>query len=411
MKLIAMNEQVAAYAPSDGHSEIDVDAFLNKLMTIKSWKGLIALLDSPGVGQLLARRESNPLTGDGIWDNAEYYFEPLRGSLNAWIDKKPEIDYLDKLSRDDLLVSGKVYEVWVPELLSYADDYRCLLMLAAVALGRASAPEDMFQAVDPYEYLEDGDARNWFREQVKKPFRDDAEISFLRFNSCYWPASEYGPYSFGEDTCCFSCDLGDRGKDYVRAADEQFGILGFRIYCGRDVDLNLVAFDRLEMDEAMVKRIASGLIVAPAIGRTRWEEDSTFTHNYVDLPAEIDGGTFSLERGFGLASDSFDFTRWQDQLTDAVEAAVVSGRVALCPYCGTPIITKGEKDRTEYCCDSHKASASKKRREKAIALCLQSVPVEDAIKDIGEKYADSIARWYREAKDLARICRDWDPGQ
>ena len=403
MKLVAMNERVAAYVPSADHFEMDVEVFLNKLMTTRSWKGLIELLGSPGVGKLLARRESSPLTGEGIWNNAEYYFEPLRGSLNAWIDKNPELDYLDKLSKEDLLAGGKVYEVWIPELLSYADDYRRLLILTAVALGLAPAPDDMFQPVNPYDFIEDDDAKKWFGEQVSKPFRDNAEIGFLRFNACYWPASEYGPYSLGEDACCFACDLGDRGKDYDRAADEQFGVLGFRIYCGGDDDLYLVAYDKLEMDEATVKRIASGLIVAPAIGKVRWDEDSSFTHSYVDLPNEIDGGTFSLEKGFGLAGDKFDFTRWQDELTEAVEAVVVSGRVILCPYCGTPIITKGEKDRTEYCCDSHKAAASKQRRERAIALCLHGESIENAIEAIGEKYAGSIARWYKEAQDLANL--------
>ncbi|MDO4848357.1 MAG: hypothetical protein Q4B45_01100 [Coriobacteriia bacterium] len=403
MKLVALNEHVAAYVPSQELSEMGVDALLNRLMTVRSWKGLIGFLKGPGVGNRLARREIDPLSGIGLPGGDNYWYEPLWGHLNTWVDKDLEIDFLDELTRSDLLGSEEPHEVWVPELLSYAEDFRCLLTLAAVALGKTRAPEDMFEAVDPGEYLEDEEVRDWFFGRVAEPFRRGAEIGFLRFNTKYWPASEYGPYELCENNCCFACDLGDRKKDYCSAADEELGVLGFRFYYGGDEDPMFVSYDKEGMDEEIVERLACGLIVAPVLGVCRWDDESCFKHLYADLPDEIDGGTFSLENGFGLVSESFSFTRWQDDLVQAVEEAVLSGRVALCPYCGTPIITRGEKDRVEYCCSSHKTSASKQRRERAIALCLRGVPLEEAVMDIGQRYSDSVVRWYDEARALGHI--------
>lgn len=408
MKLIAMNERVAAYVQSRELSELSTDALLNKLMTVRSWKGLIGFLKEPGVGRRLAKRERAPLLGDGIPDRVDYWYEPLWGHLNTWIDKDLEVDYLDDLTRTDLLASEGPHEVWVPELLSYAEDFRCLLTLAAVALGKAPAPEDMFEPVELEGYFEDAESQGWFFGRIAEAFREGAEAGFLRFNTKYWPASDYGPYVLCEDSCCFACDLWDRHKDYRRAADEKLGVLGFRINIGEGADLVLVSYDKTATDEDAAKRIACGLIVSAAIGVVAWDCDSAFSHSYADMPDELDGGTFSLEEGFGLVADKLCFTRWQEDLTRAVERAVVSGRVALCPYCGTPIITRGDKDRVEYCCNSHKTSASKLRRERAIALCLRGVALEEAVEDIGVRYAGSVARWYEEAAELGRMADEGD---
>lgn len=401
MKLVAMNEKVAAFVPSWELGGTSPDALLNKLMTVRSWKGLIDLFESPGVGQMLARRETEPLADNVVTHGGEYCHEPLCGQLNTWINRRDDIDFLDKLTKTDLLDSGGVYEVWVPELLSYAEDYRRLLSLAAVALGRARAPEDMIGAVDPYEFIDEQEIRYWFDKTVQERFRKGADIKYLSFNEDYWPASDYGPYTLRADECCFACELSERDAGYRRAADEQLGVFGFRIEAREGVDLYLLAYDGRRLNEETAKRVACGLIVSPTIGKVMWDEDSLFRHSYADLPEEVEGGAFSLEDGFGLAADKYDFTCWQDELTRAVENAVLSGRVTLCPYCGTPIIMRGDKDRVEYCCNSHKTYASKQRREKAIAMCLNGVPVAEAIERIGESYSESIARWYEEARELA----------
>lgn len=399
MKLVSLNENVAAFAPSKELSEMEPDALINKLVTVKSWRGLIAFLKQPGVGRLLARRESDPLSGAGILSEGDYWYEPLWGHLNTWINKDLEIDYLDELTRNDLLASDDMYEVWVPELLSYAEDYRCLLTLAAVALGAAPAPEDMFELIDPADYIKDADAEVWFAEEVGRSFRKGANLSFLRFNAKYWPESEYGPYVLYEDECCFACKLGEKRTN---TPDKKMGVLGFRIYCKGDIDLHLIAYDTTEKDEETVRRIACGLIVAPTIGNSTQEETS-FEHDYADMPEEAEGAIFSLKDGFSLARDGSRFTTWQHELTHSVEDAVLSGHVTLCRYCGTPIITRGTKDRVEYCCNSHKTSASKQRRERAIALCLRDVPLEKAIEEIGDRYAESITKWYAEARELGNM--------
>jgi hypothetical protein len=403
MKLTAINEEVASFTPSRELGEISDRDILNKLMRVRSWKGLISFLQTPGVGRALAKKESEPLTGCGIPSNAKCWCKALLGKLNTQIDRITEIDYLDDVTKHDLLSSGETYEVWLPELLSYAEDYRCLLTLAAVALGRSPAPIGMFKTINPLAYCEDEGAKEWFGKCVGASFRNGAEIGFLSLDATYWPASEFGPYTLYEDECCFACELGDKGSDYRLKEDERQGVLGFRFYAGGDVDLYITAFDKGGMSESVAERIACGLIVSSAIGRTIWEEDSSFRHVYADFPKEVDGGTFSLDEGFGLVSEKNEFSCWQECLTGVVERAILSGNVTLCKCCGAPIITKSGKDRVEYCCNSHKTTASKQRRERTVALCLQGVPVGDAIAEIGESYSESVARWYKEARALGRI--------
>ncbi|HJA28003.1 MAG TPA: hypothetical protein IAA15_00305, partial [Candidatus Olsenella pullicola] len=110
---------------------------------------------------------------------------------------------------------------------------------------------------------------------------------------------------------------------------------------------------------------------------------------------------FSLNQGFFRPKDDGGFTRWQTALYDTVEDAIYDGRVALCPVCGTPIITRSTSSRAEYCCESHKTAASKRRRQTAHILYASGVPLEDAVTQIGEDYRTSIERWYAEAQRIA----------
>jgi len=143
MEFVALNEKVAAFVPTGTSRRANPRTALNRLMTVGSWRSLIDFLKSEGCNDLFAKREATPLVTRGDSEYGEFYFDELTGSLRARIDKDASVDYLDDLTRDDLLAQGDVYELYIPELLSWREDISCFLLLAAVSMG-ATIPEDMF---------------------------------------------------------------------------------------------------------------------------------------------------------------------------------------------------------------------------------------------------------------------------
>ena len=131
------------------------------------------------------------------------------------------------------------------------------------------------------------------------------------------------------------------------------------------------------------------------------EEERPFQHKYVGEPPVEPFPSFTIEHGFKHQKRDTGFKRWQNVVQEVAEAAIYDGRVTLCPICNTPIITKSDKSRTEFCCLSHKTIASKRRRNRAHQLYQMGVTIEDAIIEIGVEYADSVRKWYQEAKEFA----------
>ncbi len=58
----------------------------------------------------------------------------------------------------------------------------------------------------------------------------------------------------------------------------------------------------------------------------------------------------------------------------------------------------------EYCCESHKTVASKRRRQRAHQLYQMGISVEEAKAEIGEAYSISVEKWYGEAARYAHPC-------
>ena len=411
MRLVALNENIAAYTLDGPDAEPDVRAALNKLMTVRSWKSLIEWLKNDGCNSLFAKREQPTLDSQmELWGkyeeellgNGEYFFDELTGSLRARIDQDAAIDFLDALTVDDLIKQGEVHESWIPELLSYAEDTRCILTIAAVALG-ANPPNDLFAdfSFNQVDCEFDDDFAQYIDSCYDNYFGNHETIATLSFSDAYRPYSDYGPYSCNYP---FQYDLEESIEgDFDN--EREMGILGAVYYFGEDAsgsDQNYVLFhydsSRYTRDEA--RRIACGIITAHTIDDTLEipiNENRPFWHRYIDEPDYEEPTHFSLQEGFTQPKANDDFTRWQVAIRETVFDAIYDGRVSLCPVCGTPIITKSHQSRVEYCCESHKTIASKRRREQAHLLCASGTPLEEAVSQIGEDYRASIIRWYKEA--------------
>lgn len=80
---------------------------------------------------------------------------------------------------------------------------------------------------------------------------------------------------------------------------------------------------------------------------------------------------------------------------------IADDKIRLCAYCGKPLLAdKSRGNEAMYCSRTCNTKASAQRRETAYALAASGGPMEEAVSKIGERYSDSIARWYKEAKAL-----------
>lgn len=73
----------------------------------------------------------------------------------------------------------------------------------------------------------------------------------------------------------------------------------------------------------------------------------------------------------------------------------------LCAYCGKPVLAdRSRGNEAMYCSRTCNTKASAQRRETAYALAASGVSIEEAIERIGDRYEQSIRRWYKESKAL-----------
>ncbi|MBP3884173.1 MAG: hypothetical protein J6D54_04445 [Olsenella sp.] len=419
MMFVALNENIAAFVPGGINRDADPRAALNKLMTVNSWRLLIDFLKNEGCNGLFAKREAEPLVDranhdvDGMrgrFSHEGYYFDELAGSLKARIDKDDTVDYLDDLTRADLLAQGDVYELYIPELLSYASDIASLLTLAAVALG-AQPPDDLVSDFT-FEQVEcdfDETFMPCVDEMVDKLFGKHGPIAIMDLNMKYWPETDYGPYMNDAPITkkLFSSAL----EGFKR--EREGGVMAYHAYLGpdhngEDQDYDLFFYDTSRYSREEAIRMLCAMIVVHTAGDTTltpaFEEDLPFHHAYADEPEPDGYPHFSLDEGFKHPKTNTGFKRWQLAVQEVAEAAIYDGRVTLCPICGTPIITKSDKSRIEYCCESHKTVASKRRRQRAHQLYQMGVSVEEAKAEIGEAYSISVEKWYAEAARYVHSC-------
>lgn len=394
MKLVALNEERAVYLPEGEDREVEPRAALNKLLTVHSWKAMLDFLKNEACCSLFAKREDDPLK-NGLWTPGKLQID-LTGSLKSRIDSDSEIDYLDELTEKDLLSSSrdKLCEIWIPELLYYRDSYSPYLTIASYALG-TTPPDGMFSFPNLTDAVDENYVRDFLGNASKyATVALDDRLTHKQTGTYFDSISEdtifenFGRYPDGLNQDGYLLTTYEELPE--GAADPLDSIYSFLIVYERD---------RYTREEAI--RILCGELVTVDLGMPIYLDPGDFYHYYTDEPDLEITSVFSLDQGFARPKDDGGFVRWQEALYDTVENAIYDGRVALCPVCGTPIITRSTSSRAEYCCESHKTAASKRRRQTAHILYASGTPLEDAVAQIGEDYRTSIERWYAEAQRIA----------
>lgn len=67
--------------------------------------------------------------------------------------------------------------------------------------------------------------------------------------------------------------------------------------------------------------------------------------------------------------------------------------IGTCKQCRRPL---NPTSRSVYCSDTCKTNSTNRRRDLSIKFAASGVPLEDAVSQLGEKYRNSIERWYAE---------------
>lgn len=412
MRLVALNERIAAYEPGGSSLSTDPRTVLNHLLAARSWKSLISLLKTDCCSPLFAKREAEPLwESDGLnvtaGPSGKVEATPFAhlhpsGQLISQIERDRSLDYLDNLTKADLLKEEGVYEVQIQELLAYREELRRFLLMAAVALG-AEPPKDMFNGLTLSQVIESsncGSAEN-YKSYFKKFFGKHGELKAVSFNESYWPISYLGPFAYDGPLVMGVAD--GFGDDLRLSFSEEWqaGILAGSFDAHsvtRTAGKYVFFYDSSEHDEETACRLFCGLTVARIIDSSNWDyvDHYAFIHDYLDEPDLDQAIQFSLSAGFQHPRIHSSFQRWQSELVGEAIEAVFSKRIALCAFCKTPIILASNHSRNEYCCDSHKTLASMKRRNQVRSLRAKGVSLEDAIAEIGLSFEPSVRRWYRE---------------
>ena len=390
MRLVALNEERAVYLPEGEDREVEPRAALNKLLTVHSWKAMLDFLKNEACCSLFAKREDAPLK-NGLWTPGELQID-LTGSLKSRIDSDNEIDYLDELTEKDLLSANKdeLLEIWIPELLFYRDSFFDYLRIAAFAIG-CPYPEDLFIFPDISDVIA--------AEYIRDFLGDTSRYGCVGIDLADTHKHSASYYDMLNDDDKFANN--DRYPDGLN--DDGYLLTDFDDFSNnRDGQrYALIVYERSRYAPEEALRLLCGELVTIDLGRIQNVDVGDYYHFYVDEPDPFITSTFSLEQGFSHPRDDGSFLRWQIALFDVVEKAIFDGRIALCPMCGTPIVTRSTLCRTEYCCESHKTAASKRRRQTAHILYASGTPLEDAVAQIGEDYRTSIERWYAEAQRIA----------
>ena len=394
MKLVALNKERAVYLPEGDAREIDPRIALNKLLTVHSWKAMLDFLGNEACCSLFAKREDDPFK-NGLWKPGELHVD-LAGSLESRIDADSEVDYLDELAEKDLLATGKdeIYEVWIPELLYYRDNYARYLTIAAYALG-ATPPEGTFKFPEVSEALD--------KEYIKNFLGDPSKYAAVALDDMK-THKQCGTYF----DCISEDSIFENFGRYPDGVNEE----GYLLTTYEEWPENpadsldstyyfLIVYERERYTRKEAIRLLCGELVTVDLGMPAYLDPGDFYHYYTDEPDIEINSLFSLDQGFFRPKDDGGFTHWQTALFDCVESAIFDGRVTLCPVCGTPILTRSNQSRAEYCCESHKTAASKRRRQTAHILYASGTPLEEAVAQIGNEYRASIERWYAEAEQIA----------
>ncbi len=119
-----------------------------------------------------------------------------------------------------------------------------------------------------------------------------------------------------------------------------------------------------------------------------------------DAEAMYSGNIFKVEhgrRGFRVLDRPGPLRDMYRQ----VAYLAADNSIRLCAYCCKPLLANRSRgNEAMYCSRTCNTRASAQRRETAYALAASGVPIREAIERIGDRYEQSIRRWYKESKAL-----------
>ena len=313
----------------------------------------------------------------------------MAGSLEASLNRRDDVDYLDELTARDL-EGEDVYLLCVSDLVSFSIDARKFLTLAAVALG-SEAPDGLFEGVDTlfeagYE-PEQGDVL------LGIPLNRTGVSRFGLFGdeSLTQGVFEGGGFPFRTES---ETELGDR-PDLMSIC---FGVENYR-----DDECCLTVCSTDYVDPADAKMALAGRIVEVLMN----EQDLFNGYEFPEMGSDFyDYDEYRYSPGVGFYKAPPEEPRWWFELLfDEMLRVVLEGTVTLCPVCGRPVIVGSRRGRKpkRYCSDSCKTKACNIRREDAIRRAWNGVPLDEAVKIIGPEYEQSVSRYFDYAEGTLGI--------
>lgn len=383
MKFVFLNESkgIISKKNADAHEEYDVQAIVLDMVQIRSARDYMKFLEAAPYS--FFSKMFFKLEGDQE-DVIDFlpYREPhaYKGDLARVIQKEClDIDYLDGfLIREGVLgpvsiatlstegVEPKSFEVFKPtgefkfiymqSIETFVNNVQQLCFLAAIALKGKSADgaldRDSVWGHPEYHIVRSG-------LSIESSFNSDYESN--------------APIPMLFD----SMEI-----DQIASSIKRSGYSIYREGLSYKGDLENKAFlVREEMSDA---EVAAFIFT--------WFMNSLFEGS---SEAYYSGNTFKVGfdgKGFKVFRQRSPYRELYLQVARFAEL----GQTKLCAHCGRAFIDmKSRGNEALYCSRSCNTKASNKRRDLARQYKAAGVPVERAIKEIGEKYTESIRGWYK----------------
>lgn len=435
MKLTAVNEKWAIYDSVDGTDEFNSFEALRDLLSLKTYRQLIAFLQNHTCNIAFADSVEDSFDYTYQWDywtDIEHvpHYEPkiegikLQGNLAKAIDASPEVDYLDALTAEDLDYS-KVGELRLGDLLEVQRWLKGFLTVAAVAAGSKPPDSLMFKIPTSLVYASE---KTWFKDNVgcdpdelesfavqlpdvmvgKHALINDEAFEYE--GEIFKHQDKYNAYQLvlsGQDRDSF----GGYTDGYPLSIDRCL----YTWYTPTDEEDDFVLLEKGRTDACLVVTVVQDgnkdETIRNFFGRileTMLNCGFNMHELHLTLPfhGEWELHPYSYIPGKGIVETKVRYPKiWYDEIFKESVQAIINRRVALCPVCGSPVIIRDYRGRKpkKVCSDTCKTIASNQRRETAIKLAASGAPVEDAIKQIGEEYERSVRKWY--AQTLATPAR------
>lgn len=441
MELLAINRQWAAFNPRGEERPFDAFAALRDLLAIRNYRQMVDFLKEHACNGRFILPCEDPDEEPWLDHLIDVWYEEdaeeacLQGSLDSVLAGELDVDLLGGLTFGDLK-DAHTFGLQLSELMYLQSELRKVLTLAAVCNG-ADAPEGLFHEV-PSGALRDRTLAGDCIEMLDSaPFtlgitegtlalEDMRTLIIKEGDACAeaqgmfgdeWPDAPDSAFNARKMYAAFEDDEDEPGIS-VRAVlyPAMDGGVLYRVVSlkdcnpeflpesfepGEDGRVLAITFPE-DVSSKEAQRLLAGRIVEALLNAGidfANQERFAFGNAMVE---DFKPYRFTPERGFEKCRLSYQGL-WVEALLEEAVRLTLEGKVTLCTMCHTPVLIKdfrGKKIR-EVCSNACKTQLSRARREKAIAYAASGAPVEYAIEQIGEEYADSVRKWYAEAPAIA----------